>query len=123
MAKGDIDVTNLDLRKLVEAAFTYSKAQGLGFLHDKPGDLTDEEYAAITNDGEGYGEIAASADYIRGRSMKLTIRKKDGRLFWYHRWYDHTRDQSIYVLIAAGMSAEAAEEAMQAAEAGAAMAE
>jgi hypothetical protein len=98
---GMIDVTKLDLRQLVRSAFDHSQPQGLGFIHHQPGAITDAELNSII--GPEDSNVAASADYTRGRSMKLHIYRQDGRLYWARGWYDHSAEQQAAVLSDCGM--------------------
>lgn len=100
--EGDIDITALDVRKLVASAFVHSHTQGLGYLHDAPGPLTDAEFESGR---EEYGDgVSYDYDYTRGRSMKLHLVGRDGKLFWHVGWYDHNDRQQIAVLVDAGMA-------------------
>lgn len=105
--KGYIDITTLDVRKLVDAAFEHSRPQGMGFIHHRPGPLTDEEFEAGKIRDGGY-----SYDYVRGRSMKLHLRYQDDHVYWQAGWYDHLSIEQFDVLIAAGMSGEEATTAL-----------
>lgn len=77
-----------DLSDLLRRAFDMSRPQGLGYLHHRPEPLTDAE-ADLCFEG---GPVAASADYIRGRSVKLTVwRRKDAPGYEVHdHWFDHS---------------------------------
>lgn len=109
--RGYIDVTDLDMRKLVAAAFDHSRPQGLGMLHHIPGPITDAEIDAGIRDTGG-----ARYDYTRGRSMKLTIFHDEGRRYWRKGWYDHSDSAQEAVLVAAGMEPQAAPLAMRQAQ-------
>lgn len=104
--RGYIDISALDLRKLVAAAFDYSSPQGLGYLHHVAGPTTDEEI------DRGLREKGAYYDYVRGRSMKLSISRDGDKLYWHHGWYDHGDASQLAVLVKAGMSQEDAEAVM-----------
>ena len=87
-----IDVTHLDIRKMVKAAYDLSSPQGLGFLHATPDSLTDEEIDQILSRGTENSPV--DMDYIKGRSCKFHISKDDeGRLSIYDSWYDHSDSQ------------------------------
>lgn len=117
--RGYIDVSALDLRKMVAAAFDKSQPQGLGLLHHKPGGLSDEELDQTI----AGGQIAAGdremlyLDYVRGRSMKFNIYTVDGKHYWRLGWYDHSFDQQYAVLVEAGMSEAEVDAAVEKAEA------
>lgn len=118
--RGYIDVTALDLRKMVAAAFDKSQPQGLGFLHHKAEPLSEAELDQLiggmraTTDGE---REALSLDYVRGRSMKFIVLGEGGKRYWRLGWYDHTFDQQYAVLVEAGMSEAEARAAVEKAEA------
>ena len=91
-----IDVSHLDVRKLVRAAYDNSRPQGLGFLHAKDGTLTDEEVDEIVqSDG------TASMDYVNGRSCKFHIYADGDQRYINKSWYDHT-DEQLQTVLAAG---------------------
>lgn len=81
-----------DLRALVSRAFDMSNPQGMGYLHHKPGPITEEEINSVLQDSNKPGELAVRADYIRGRSVKLTVWKdEDGKYLIYGPdWLDHS---------------------------------
>jgi hypothetical protein len=77
---------NVDLVKLVQAAYQLSMPQGLGFLHYQAGGLTDDEAKAFIKDGR----TPVYLDYVKGRSCKLSVsRDEDGMLYVGDKWYDH----------------------------------
>lgn len=87
---GQIEVTGVPLEAIVRAAYNPSRPQGLGHLHFQAGDLTDEEVSAIIGRFADSSVTAVGMDYVKGRSVKMTVRKdKDGRHFIKNRWYDH----------------------------------
>lgn len=97
-----------DLRELVARAFDLSRPQGMGFLHHRAGGATKEEIDACVHGTEA--RIVASADYLRGRSMKLTVFRDGDGLYVNDRWYDHddgawTELLAPYLLHAASASA------------------
>lgn len=92
-----IDITGADLRELVKAAYDVSQPQGAGFIHYTPGPLSDEEADEIIQRSKG-GNEAVYMDYVKGRSVKLGVITKDGRLYIHDRWYDHTPGQLASLL-------------------------
>jgi hypothetical protein len=77
----------------------------LGHLHFQPGDLTDKEIAAIIERFATSTFTAVGMDYVKGRSVKMTVRKdKDGRHFISNRWYDHGDSALRQFLTAIGLS-------------------
>ena len=84
---------NVDVRKLIREAYNLSSPQGLGFLHNYEGELSEREIDDIAKRAKEFGR-PVSMDYVRGRSIKLRIyRTKDGREYIYDRWYDHSDEQ------------------------------
>lgn len=89
-----IEIPSDKLRDAIKLAYAMSAPQGLGFLHYKDGGLDEATVDAII-DREKRGTIAASMDYVNGRSCKFTV-YRDGtydepgkRLFVNPSWYDH----------------------------------
>lgn len=91
--RGQFNVTGIDPRLIIQAAFTGSRPQGLGFLHHQPGGLSEDEMAAVSKPGHD-GSI--HIDYLRGRSMKFHLRRDrdSGEMFFDLDWYDHGRRAS-----------------------------
>ena len=100
---GYIEVTGVPLEKIVHAAYNQSRPQGLGLLHFQPGGLTDEEVAAIIGMNRGR-MFAVQMDYVKGRSIKMDVRKEDDRLFIKNRWYDHSDGELRELLRALDLS-------------------
>ncbi|WP_441280633.1 hypothetical protein [Tardiphaga sp. 862_B3_N1_1] len=94
-----IDITGCDLIALVKKAYALSRAQGMGFLHFQPGDLSDEEAQKIVDNPHGIG-----MDYVKGRAVKLGVLKKDGRLWVQRDWYDHTKGEMRELMAAIGIT-------------------
>ena len=86
-----IDVTNLDIHKLIAGAYNLSIPVGMGMLHYEEGCLSEEEIASliITNDEV----LAVSMDYVKGRACKFNIFKKEGKLLINDDWFDHSPEQ------------------------------
>lgn len=88
-----IDVTGVDLVRLLKEAYALSRPQGLGILHARDGDLPDEDAQHIIARESERSHVAASMDYVHGRACKFAVFKKNGKLFIRRAWYDHsTRD-------------------------------
>ncbi len=87
-----IEVTGVDLRKLVQAVYRNSRPQGLGMLHFKEGDLSSEEVEEIVGDVRvsGVGSVL-HLDYVNGRACKFGLYRDENDGLWIHRsWYDHS---------------------------------
>lgn len=84
----NIDVTNCDLRQLVAKAYDLSSPQGMGFLHFKPEPLSDGDIDAILARGSECYPVAM--DYVKGRAVKLSVRRDADKLTIYDRWHDHS---------------------------------
>jgi hypothetical protein len=76
------------LRDAVKQAYALSSPQGLGFVHYREGELSDEDVDAILSRGDE--RRAASMDYVRGRSCKFHVFRDGERLFIRPSWYDHS---------------------------------
>ena len=96
-----IDITGVDMIKLVKKAYELSKPQGLGMLHFTLGPMTDEEAQYII-DSDDKGEI--HLDYVRGRSCKFHVFNEGGKLSVGESWFDHTDQQLVDLLSHVGIS-------------------
>lgn len=109
---GEIEVTGVKLTDLVHAAYNPSRPQGLGRLHFQGGGLTDDEAAEIVarfkDDRDG---TVLSMDYVKGRSIKFHVRRRDGRLFIHNSWYDHSDDELRMLLKQVGLRGDLVEKA------------
>ena len=94
-----IDITGIDLRKLVKEAYNLSQPQGLGFIHFQPGPLPEEDVNEILSRFEDDERYAVSMDYVRGRAVKLHVWQEGDRLFTDARWYDHSDAQLRLLLM------------------------
>lgn len=91
------------LPALIRAAYDLSVPVGLGFIHARPGSLTDDEVAQII---QPEGRIAASMDYVNGRQCKLTVfRAEDGALSIRDTWFDHSDRQLRQLMDEIGVEA------------------
>ena len=85
-----IDVTNVDLVKMIKKVYDLSRPQGLGFIHFTPVPLSDEEASSyVQKDG------TVDMDYVKGRACKFNVFKDrdNGSLYIHSPWYDHTDAQ------------------------------
>ncbi len=103
-----IEVTGVDLRKLVQEVYALSRPQGLGHLHYEKGGLSDEETNALI-DCEPRGRVILSLDYLKGRACKFHVRREDDKLFISPRWYDHSADDLKELLKRVGLESKAGE--------------
>lgn len=103
-----IDITGCDLRKVIQEAYDLSVPQGMGFLHFKPGPLSEEEVTGIWERFKNDNQLALSMDYIKGRAVKLTVFRRDGRLYIDTQWYDHPPHDYDLFLERIGAQREAA---------------
>lgn len=98
-----IEITGCDLTKLVKAAYSLSKPQGMGFLQFKPGDLSDEETAEIL--ARGTKTEPVSMDYVLGRACKLDVFcDENNRLWILDDWFDYSDAQLAQLLHAIDIS-------------------
>lgn len=88
MQENMIDVSSADVKDLVRVAYDLSKPLGMGFLHAKPGGLTDEEVESLIDMNDK--RCIVSMDYVHGRACKFTVFVEDGKMYIHDKWYDHT---------------------------------
>jgi hypothetical protein len=94
------DETKLDA--VIRAAYDLSRPQGLGFLHATDGPLDDATLEAIKT--RESGRCAAGMDYVRGRSIKLTVHRDGDKLYIpADRWYDHSPEALHELATRAGL--------------------
>lgn len=104
-----IDITGIDLVKLAQKAYSLSVPQGLGFLPYTPEPLSEEEAKSLVRETSPWSPL--DIDYIKGRSIKLCVRREeDGRLTLQDSWYDHTDEQYKELLSSLGIVAPTQEE-------------
>ncbi len=107
---GMIEVTGCDLRALVQNAYAPSRQQGLGVLDvaGRVGGLTNDEAQKIIDRSADDKRMAVSMDYVRGRSIKLSVHRFGDRLFINNNWYDHSDSQLVALLNSVGIDGERA---------------
>ena len=97
-----IEITGVDMPKFVKKVYDLSTPQGLGMLHYTPEPLSDEIAEKIAKDGDhsdmGFPShktegVALRMDYVQGRACKMTVLRKDNKLYIPNTWYDHTDAQ------------------------------
>ena len=96
----EIDVTDVNMRELVKAAYGQSRPLGMGFLHYEPGDLSDEEADEILENSSDDRNVFYM-DYVEGRAVKLGATRRGDRIFIREPWFDHTPDQFDDMLLIA----------------------
>lgn len=96
--RGYIDVTELDVRALVKAAYAASSPCGLGFLHARDGELDDEMLNVIIERGVKYLHGGVRLDYVHGRAVKFDIRVHEGRRWVKLNWFDHSPEDIKRIL-------------------------
>ena len=96
-----IEITGCDLSEFIKKVYELSAPRGLGFLHAKDGPLEDSKVESILMDG--CDRIAVEMDYVNGRACKMTVFKKDGRIFILDKWYDHTEDELCELISSIGI--------------------
>lgn len=83
-----IDITGVNLTKFAQKVYELSIPRGLGFIHAKPGGLSESEAAKHIQPS---GLVALRMDYVHGRGCKMTV-FRDGesdRLSIHDTWCDH----------------------------------
>ena len=104
MKNDEIEITGCDLRLLVKKAYELSRPQGMGFLHAKPGPLSDGLVDDILMRDRGPHPIMM--DYVQGRAVKLSVRRDENNRLWIRsRWYDHSESDLQQLLEAIGVKA------------------
>lgn len=98
-----IDLTGINLVRLLRVAYDLSIPLGMGNIHFRPGPLPiDEAHEVVRRQSDLLPDMVLTVDYLHGRSIKLHVRKEhiDGAERWwmYNDWLDHSRDQ-IDVLV------------------------
>lgn len=91
-----IKVTGVDLVKLIQAAYNFSGAVGMGFLHYTEKPLSDEEAQQLIRPDDqvrpslDHPDTLVHMDYIKGRCCKFSVFKDcSGDLWVRNKWYDH----------------------------------
>lgn len=95
------DITGADLKAVVKAAYDLSVPRGLGFLHAREGGLSDADAQEIVDRNKS-GFAAITMDYVHGRACKLSVYRRNGKLFIPARWYDHSPEAMERLLAAIG---------------------
>lgn len=86
----EIDITGVDPIKFIKEVYNLSVPQGLGFLHFEQGELTDDESRELLKVCEKDKQFYLYMDYIKGRACKMTVFRKEDKLFIRIPWFDHT---------------------------------
>jgi hypothetical protein len=107
LEQGYIDITGLDVEKIVRMAFEMSKQpEGTIEPADDGSPMTDDELSRVIQpDSE---DIVAKATYIRGRLLNILIVRADKRVLWRAGWFNHDEAQQIMILERCGLRAAAA---------------
>lgn len=87
--------------KLVKEAYNLSVPVGLGFIHARAGELTDDQAKSLIN--EDSPSIVVEMDYVLGRQCKFVVFKRGDRMYTHRRWYDHTDDQLRNLMVRVGV--------------------
>ena len=103
-SQGWIDLgSDLDVAEFIRTVHSLSSAQGKGFLDDKKGILPDSEIQPYLTDLAQDGRTRM--DYIRGRSIKMSIHMHEGHyLIRDGAWYDHNDGEFNELLARFGIS-------------------
>lgn len=94
----NIDFKGIDPIKFIKEVYELSVPQGLGFLHFKEGELTEDEAKEILDFSKDNKMHFLDMDYIKGRACKMTVFREGKKLFFRIPWYDHTDIQSEKLL-------------------------
>ena len=94
------DESKLDA--VIRAAYDLSRPQGLGFLQATQGPLDEEALTDIK--ALGSSQYAAGMDYVRGRAVKLTVRRDGDKLYIdADQWLDHSMSDLQELAARAGL--------------------
>ncbi len=88
-----IDITDVDLVEFAKQVYALSATAGLGHLHYKPGELSQEEAEQLVDLNLDDGRVALSMDYVNGRCCKMMVFRNRDRLEIQDTWFDHSTDQ------------------------------
>src|SRR5438067_10004377 len=108
MGETRLDVTGVDLVALPKAAYELSVPQGLGFLHAREGDLSDDDATEVVTRSPD-SRIALNIDYLHGRAVKLIVFKDGDRLTMRDDWFDHSPSQLDELLTRVGLTRKVVE--------------
>lgn len=102
-------VTPEQVPALVRAAYDLSVPVGLGFLHFRPGPMTDDllrQVLAQVKDAVDYSTAILYMDYVAGRCCKFGVftEQETGRFYIENPWFDHTEEQFDELCNRAGVS-------------------
>ena len=100
-----IDITGVDLVRFVKEVYALSVSQGMGFLHARPGNMSNEDVVALVN-REKTPDVALDLDYVQGRACKMTVFRNGDRLEIDDKWFDHTDAELAELLRRFGISRE-----------------
>ena len=91
-----IEVTGIDLKQFAKDVYSLSIPKGMGFLHFRSGELEDEIAKQLVYHESLY---PLDLDYVNGRACKMTVVKKEDKLFIDDVWFDHTDNQLKELLL------------------------
>lgn len=86
----EINITGVNLIEFVKEVYRLSVPAGLGWLHFTEEELTNEEAREILDLWKNDKQFALDMDYIKGRACKMTVFKKENKLYICSPWFDHT---------------------------------
>ncbi len=99
-----IDISRVDLKEFAKKVYELSVPQGYGFLHAKPGPLSDEVAEELVNRYKKTNHgVALSMDYVSGCACKMTVFRENENLTIHDNWYDHTDAQFDTLLSSSGV--------------------
>lgn len=107
MEENMIEITGVDLREFIKAAYDLSSPQGMGFIHFQEGGLDDETVDAILEKEKTVhleNRVVVSMDYVHGRAVKMAVLRDGGKLFIRDDWFDHSPKQLADLLNRVGVS-------------------
>ena len=75
----EIDISNMDKAEVLSKLFNASRPLGMGHLQNHQEEMTVEEAKQMLDSGQHY------FDYVRGRVMKISLRKDNLNVALYDR--------------------------------------
>lgn len=100
-----IDITGVNLIKLIKGVYKRSEPIGMGYLHYTPGELTDAEAQEVLDLSTTAGhDLTVFMDYVKGRCCKFNVWDEGDKLMARSYWLDHSTAKYAALLQELGLS-------------------
>lgn len=104
MEEGYIEIPKDKIRDLVKKVYEMSRPVGMGFLHARDGELSEEDTDALIdlktlNATDRFGRFTiVHMDYVHGRQCKMNVavfkaKNMEDKFYIRDSWYDHSDRQ------------------------------